>query len=150
MSRVLRLLVPVAVIVVSAFIALLWFLDSNNAKRNRYLIPAGYKGWLCVSYAVPGAAPLPKEDGFNLVMFDSDGIVQTSDPGAPGKLKDEFWWHANGERKRLDEGAELGGGFTTAHIQTPECYTFMFWVSKNPRAEQPPYNPEKPARCGPS
>lgn len=150
MAKTIRVLVALAGVALLGSWALLWFIDYNTPKRNRYVIPAGYKGWLCVLYAVPGAAPLPREDGFDLVIFGQDGIVQTSDQGAPGKLKDEFWWYENGERTRLDAGSELGGGFTTAQIEKPERYTFMFWASRNARSEQTPYNPDKPATCGPS
>ena len=148
MPKLLRLLVLLVLVIGVIFIGFVWLLDAKTPKRNRYVIPENYRGWLCVAYAVPGAAPLPKEEGFSLVTFDATGVVQTSDLGSPGEFKDEFWWRASDERKRLNLEAELGGGFTMADIRAPDRHTFMFWVSKNAKAEQPPYSPDAPITCG--
>src|SRR2546426_5237374 len=52
-----------------------------SRPRDRYLIPDGYAGWLCISYGVSGAPGLPMEDDFRLVVFPPSGIVETSSPG---------------------------------------------------------------------
>ena len=149
MSKPLRSLILLTSAIAVGFVGFDWLLDAKTPKRNRYVIPESYAGWLCVAYAVPGAPALPKEDGFSLVKFDDRGLIETSDPGSPGKLKDEFWLYSAGERKHLNLKTELGGGFTTTDLRTPDRYTFMFWVSKNANVEQPPYSPDAPAKCGP-
>ena len=149
MGRLLRLVMLVLLLVAIAFAAFLWFLDTNTPKRNRYLIPEGYTGWLCTSYAVPDAPPLKIEDGFRIVQFDSTGVVETSDEGMPGKLEDEFLFYSERGTRPLRFESEMGGGFTTADQRNPNGYTLLFWVSRNAKIEQPPYSPGNSApKCG--
>ena len=149
MPKLLRLVMLVLLLLGIAFAAFLWFIETNTPKRNRYLIPEGYTGWLCTSYAVPAARPLKVEDGFRIVQFDSKGVVETSDEGMPGKLKDEFLFYSERGSRPLSFESEMGGGFTTADQDSPNRYTFVFWVSKNAKLEQPPYSPSNPTpKCG--
>ena len=122
--------------------------SENTPKRERYLIPEGYVGWLCVSYSVTGAAPLQKADGFRLVRFPSSGVVETSTVGIPGKYKDEFWFYGGNALRKVNIEKEMGGGYTIASSEVPDRYTFMFWVSPNGKEQQPSYSPEKPNMCG--
>lgn len=150
MSRPIRLIMLALLLVGVAFAAFLWSIDANTPKRNRYLIPEGYTGWLCTSYAIPTARPLEMEEGFRVVRFDAKGVVETSDQGMPGKLKDEFFFYSERGTRPLSFESEMGGGFTSADQQNPNRYTFMFWVSKNAKVEQPPYSPSNlTPKCGP-
>jgi len=149
MPKLLRLLILGLLLMGIAFIAFLWFIDTNTPQQNRYLIPEGYNGWLCTSYGVPTARPLKIEDGFRIVQFDSKGVVETSDEGMPGKHKDEFLFYSERGTRPLSFESEMGGGFTTADQRSPNHYTFFFWVSKNAKAEQPSYSPGNPTpKCG--
>ena len=132
------------------FASFLWVLDANTPKRDRYLIPEGYAGWLCVTYSVSGAPPLKIEDGFRLVKFSSSGVVATSTEGMPGKYKDEFWFYGDNNLRQMNIEKEMGGGYTVAKSDAPDRFTFMFWVSPNAKEQQPPYSPDKPNMCGPS
>jgi hypothetical protein len=131
-------------------VGFIWFVGANAPKRNRYLIPEGYAGWLCVTYAVSGASPLEAEDGYRLVKFSVSGVVETSTQGKPGKYKDEFWFYAGNTRRQMNTEKEMGGGYTVAQSENPDRYTFMFWVSPNAKAQQLPYSPDRPNRCGPA
>ena len=132
------------------FSGLLWSLGANTPKRDRYLIPEGYAGWLCVTYSVSGAPPLKIEDGFRLIKFSSSGVVDTSTEGMPGKYKDEFWFYGDNNLRQMNIEKEMGGGYTVAKSDAPDRFTFMFWVSPNAKEQQPPYSPDKPNMCGPS
>src|SRR6266487_1765419 len=68
-------------------------------KRNRYLVPRDYSGWLCVNYGVTSAPQLSiDENGFTVVKFPTSGIVHTSSLGKPGPLIDTyFYYDAKGE-----------------------------------------------------
>lgn len=125
------------------------FLDAALPKRHRYLIPEGFAGWLCVSYKIPAAADLPIEDGFRVVRFPSTGIVETSFEGLPGKYQDEFYYYSQAARHALDVGREMGGGYTIAKAETPDRYTFKFWVSREARADYDSYVNGKSDDCGP-
>lgn len=130
-------------------VAIGFFIDAAMPKRHRYLIPENFAGWLCVSYKVAGAADLPTEDGFRVVRFPSTGVVETSFEGLSGKYKDEFYYYSGGERRPLDVGREMGGGYTVAKAETPDRYTFKFWVSRDARADHEQYVNGKPDSCGP-
>jgi hypothetical protein len=41
---------------------------------ERYLIPSGYVGWIQVRFGIPGAPPLPMEDGFYLMRIPANGL----------------------------------------------------------------------------
>lgn len=125
------------------------FLDAAMPKRHRYLIPEGYAGWLCVTYKIPGTADLPTEDGFRVVRFPSTGIVETSFEGLPGKYKDEFYYYSKAERRALDVGREMGGGYTVAKAEAPDRYTSKFWVSREARVDHDRYVNGKADNCGP-
>lgn len=119
------------------------FIDAQTPKRNRYLIPQGYAGWLCVTYKIVGAADLPVEDGFRVVRFPATGSVETLFEGLPGKYKDEFYYYSAAERQKLDVGREMGGGYTVAKAEAPDRYTFKFWVSRDARSDYEKYVQDK-------
>ena len=133
---------------VASIVVGLWYLDTNRPKRNRYLIPEGYKGWLCITYDVPSAQPLISEDGFKLVRFDSTGKVETSDKGESGKLKDEFYFYSQNSLRPLNYEKEMGGGFTTSEGGNYNRYTYKFWVSQDAKNEQPPFSLDNTPRNG--
>lgn len=118
-------------------------------KRNRYLIPEGYAGWLCLSHAVPEAPELPMADGFRLVEFPPSGVVVTRSEGMPGKYFDEYFFIAeNGQTRPVGE-QELGGGYTEAQTATPERYTFKFWVSSDVLRDYSLFVDNKSRECAP-
>ncbi|MCD8548447.1 MAG: hypothetical protein LRY38_08565 [Aeromonadaceae bacterium] len=126
------------------------YLSANTPKRDRYLIPEGYAGWLCVTYSVAGAPPLKFEDGFRLVKFSPSGVVATSTEGMPGKYKDEFWFYEGNRLRQMNIEKEMGGGYTVAKPEDPGHFTVMFWVSQNAKAQQPLQAQGKLNNCGPS
>ena len=150
MPRMLKVGLWSGAVVVLAFVCIVWLVAANIPKRERYLIPEGYSGWLCVTYSVAGAHPLEIEDGYRLVKFSQSGVVETSTNGMPGKYTDEFWFYSGNELRKMNFEKEMGGGYTVAKPEFPERFTFMFWVSQNAKEQQPPYSPEKPNRCGPA
>jgi len=141
--------IAAALSVVAVLAAGILYVLSNPPKRNRYLIPETYAGWLCISYSVNGAPPLAMEDGFRLVTFPSDGIVLTSSEGSPGKMRDEFYRYAGDNRKELEIEKELGGGYTKSNVKSSGIYTFMFWVSPNSKEDYSKFVKDRPDTCGP-
>jgi hypothetical protein len=147
-NRVQAALVATGIVTAALALAALYFVLSPP-KRHRYLIPEGYAGWLCVTFSVPGAPSLPTEDGFKVVRYPRSGVVETSDVGILGKMKDEFLYYADPGRRPLDVGLEMGGGYTVAPAETPERYTFKYWVSRNARKDFPSFVQNSPDECGP-
>ena len=150
MPKILRVGLWPLVAVLLVFAGFIWLLGANTPKRERYLIPEGYAGWLCVTYSVSGAPPLEIEDGFRLVKFSPSGVVNTSTEGIHGNYKDEFLFYGGNSLRQMNIEKEMGGGYTVAKSDAPDRFTFMFWVSPNAKEQQPLYHPEKPNRCGPS
>ncbi len=52
----------------------------NTRRPARFLIPAGFKGWVKIDFQVSNTKPLPVEDGRWLFNLDSAGHLQTSSP----------------------------------------------------------------------
>jgi hypothetical protein len=120
----------------------------NREKRNRFVIPEDYAGWLCVSYGVRGAQELPTEDGYRLIAFPPGGVVETSTLGIPGAGYVDEYLSGDKGRREMDIARELGGGYTESGAQ-PGKYTHKFWVSRNARADHAKYVQGQDDRCGP-
>lgn len=91
-------------------------LDGCQQRRRpeRYLIPAGYVGWVEVEYSVPNAPPLPIEDNSFLIRVPQSGRVRTSTPIEYGWAKNEYYYDVNGQRQRLPLTGWGGGGLIWA------------------------------------
>lgn len=135
-----------AVIVIAG---VLFALLTHQPKRNRYLIPQGYAGWLCVTFEAPGAPALAIEDGFTVVRFPADGRVVTSTVVEGGKLRDDFSYYSSDRRLPFDAARSLGGGYTLSGGANPPGVTYKFWVSSDARADYPVFVADKPDTCGP-
>jgi hypothetical protein len=114
-----------------AYLVTAYLMNAMAEKRNRYLIPEGYTGWLCVSYGVAGAPVLEMEEGFRLVRFPETGEVVTATSAMPGQHKDEFFYYKGDQRQRVDASREIGGGYSSKPDNETGGYTFRFWVSRN-------------------
>lgn len=77
---------------------------------ERYLIPAGYSGWVRIDFREPGAPALPTEDGHRLLKLNSDGKLQTSSDPHPGHGKDEFFASSASGRTKLSNAGVCKGG----------------------------------------
>lgn len=136
-----------AALIIACFTFVL--LLNNPPKRNRYLIPEGYAGWLCVTFEASGASALPIEDGFFMVRFPADGRVVTSTAVEGGKMRDEFFYYTPAQRIPFDAGRSLGGGYTVSGGSNPQGVTYKFWVSADARADYGRFVADKPDTCGP-
>ena len=72
---VVSLPVLVGLFVYGPFVADLFL---HRRPSARYLIPAGYVGWVRVEYGADGAAPLGREGKYLLVRVGADGTARTS------------------------------------------------------------------------
>ena len=122
---------------------------THQPKGNRYLIPHGYVGWLCVTFEVTDAPALSIEDGFTVVRFPADGRVVTSTAVDGGKLRDEFSYYSSDRRIPFDTAKSLGGGYTVSGGDTPPGVTYKFWVSSDARADYSRFVADKSDTCGP-
>lgn len=66
-----------------------------------FLLPDGFKGWLCVDFGVPGAPPLPREGDARVIRPRQGEVLATSDKTDTPGLLGEAWFEINGQRKSL-------------------------------------------------
>jgi hypothetical protein len=103
-------------------------------KRNKYLIPRQYAGWLCVNYGVPSEPPLNIDrEGFSIVKFSSSGVARTSSLGKSGRLVDRYFYFDDGSETEVP-ASNFGGGGTYSDPRLPEGhFASYFWISPNPK-----------------
>lgn len=82
----LPLLILAAVVGPSAFDLVI-----HRRSSERYIVPAGYTGWVRIDFGQPTALPLPIENGRRIFKLDSHGALATSDSPRSGHAKDEFF-----------------------------------------------------------
>ncbi|HTM22398.1 MAG TPA: hypothetical protein VL172_17880 [Kofleriaceae bacterium] len=56
-----------------------------------YEVPDGFEGWVTIEYGVPGAPPLAREDGSDVVRVPADGKVATSSKYIGWRRGHEYW-----------------------------------------------------------
>jgi len=82
----------------------------HRRAPERYLIPAGYSGWVRIDYGQKSAPPLPVEDGRRLIRFDANGKAATSSSLLSGHGKDEFFYYSRDHRTALSTAGVCKGG----------------------------------------
>ena len=108
--------VLVAVLGLPIFIAALLFgpaafdLVFHRRPPERFLIPAGYSGWVRVDFRQKGATPLPMEDGRLLLKLNAQGALQTSSDPLSGHGRDDFFYYSGDRRTPLSNAGVCKGG----------------------------------------
>ena len=84
----------------------------TEVKRRpvRYLIPAGYIGWVKINFRVPDAPALPIKDGNYVAVFSQNGELKTSSDIEYGVAKDEYYYLAVNCKRPLEVTTSRGGG----------------------------------------
>jgi hypothetical protein len=106
----------IAVLGVPILIAAIVFgpaaLDLTIHRRppERFLIPAGYTGWVRIDFRQPGAPPLPVENGHRVLKLNHDGTLKTSSEVRPGRGDDDFFYYSGDQRSHLSNAGVCKGG----------------------------------------
>ena len=82
----------------------------HRRPPERFLIPAGYSGWVRVDFRQKHAQPLPMEAGRRLLILDEHAALQTSSDPQPGHGKDDFFYYAADRRTPLSNAGVCKGG----------------------------------------
>lgn len=143
-------LITICVIFV-AYVGLLLYADANRPKGTRYYLPEKYAGWVCVSFNVDGAPPLPIEEGFLAAKIPANGILKTSSEPRFSPTRDEYYYY---NEKGIREAKELQhGGGGTVQKEGEKSITFQFWVSNgNLKSDYEKYVKDRAnsdPKCGP-
>jgi hypothetical protein len=65
-----------------------------NLHPSKFLVPAGYIGWLLLEYNVKGAEPSPNESGLEVFRFPVDGILKTASTGPQRGAQDMYLYYS--------------------------------------------------------
>ncbi|MFY9905853.1 MAG: hypothetical protein WBX02_22430 [Terriglobales bacterium] len=82
----------------------------HRRQPERFLIPAGYTGWVRVEFRRKGAPPLPLENGRLLLKLNERAMLQTSSDPLPGHGRDDFFYYAGDRRTPLSNAGVCKGG----------------------------------------
>lgn len=82
----------------------------HRRPAERFLIPAGYTGWVRIEFRRKGAPTLPTEDGRLLLKLDEHGVLQTSSDPLTGHGRDDFFYYAGDRRTPLSNAGVCKGG----------------------------------------
>jgi hypothetical protein len=82
----------------------------HRRPPERFLIPAGYSGWVRVDFRQKDAPPLPMEDGRLLLKLNAQGALQTSSDPQLGHGRDDFFYNSGDRRTPLSNAGVCKGG----------------------------------------
>ena len=82
----------------------------HRRPPERFLIPAGYSGWVRVDFRHKDAPPLPMEDGRLLLKLNAQGSLQTSSDPQLGHGRDDFFFYSGDRRTLLSDAGVCKGG----------------------------------------
>jgi hypothetical protein len=110
--RIVILAVVVLPLVILGFISgpIAFDLVFRHRAPERYLIPAGFTGWVQITFDQKDAPALPVENGHRLIKLDAHGVTATSSGPLQGHGRDDFFYYsANGRTKLSNSGVCKGG-----------------------------------------
>jgi hypothetical protein len=76
-------------------------LGCQHSTPERWIIPAGYNGWVRLDYAIKGYTPLPLDNGVYVVRVPESGRVFTSSVNNPVLDKNQYFVQGSGNLSRL-------------------------------------------------
>ncbi|HSZ60661.1 MAG TPA: hypothetical protein VK828_02625 [Terriglobales bacterium] len=82
----------------------------HRRQPERFLIPAGYTGWVRIEFRRNGTPPLPIEDGRLLLKLNAKAALQTSSSPLSGHGKDDFYYYSGDRRTPLSNAGVCKGG----------------------------------------
>ena len=82
----------------------------HRRPPERFLIPAGYSGWVRVDFRQKDAPPLPMEGGRLLLKLNAQGALQTSSDPQLGHGRDDFFYNSGDRRTPLSNAGVCKGG----------------------------------------
>ena len=89
----------------------------HHRPPERFLVPAGYKGWARIYFRQKDAPPLPTENGRLLLKLDTQGTLRTSSDPLTGHGNYDFFYYSGDRRTRLSNAGVCKGGMVW-QIQT--------------------------------
>jgi hypothetical protein len=82
----------------------------HRRPPERFLIPAGYTGWVRIDFRQRNAPSLPIENGRLLLKLNENGLLRTSSDPQSGHGRDDFFYYASDRRTPLSSAGVCKGG----------------------------------------
>jgi hypothetical protein len=122
----------------------------HRRPPERFLIPAGYSGWVRVDFRQKDAPPLPMEDGRRLLKLNEHGALQTSSNPQLGHGRDDFFLYSGERRVQLSNAGVCKGGMvwqieTMVDDHTSTAFERFFVGTENQYRHEVDPNKESPA-----
>ncbi|MGO9095835.1 MAG: DUF6843 domain-containing protein [Bryobacteraceae bacterium] len=119
---------------------------ADSSKPIIFLLPDGFRGWVCTDFGVAGAPPLPREGDALIVRPGPDGILETSDQARDSDAWAKAWYEVNGQRRRLPKDVYLRGRADGSDSKKPvERHCVFFGTEdESDAAEDRPGYPASP------
>ena len=93
--------------------------SNTRYQKFIFLLPEGFKGWVCVDFGVEGATPLPRERDAWVIRPRPGEVLHTSDTADPSTLFGEAWFEVNGKRRPLPANVSLQNGVSRSGPREP-------------------------------
>lgn len=104
----------------------------RRSTRERWIIPAGYVGWLRLDYSVEGTRPLPLEHDHYVIRMPLSARMATSSVNDPSVDDNEYYAEGSGGLRKLrfgwppTPGYAIQHAYSQGHLHPP---TNIFWQS---------------------
>jgi hypothetical protein len=113
-----------------------------NRPVSKFLIPAGYVGWLRVEHDVECASPAPVESGLTIFRFTGTNVLETSSsmPETAAERR-YFYYSADGFDRDLAADYQNGNGMIwreTPGSRGGKMRMFMFFVGSEEQSKSQP------------
>jgi hypothetical protein len=79
----------------------------KNEKQVIFLLPEGFRGWVCTDFNVVGAPLLPVEGDAEIIRPRRGEILNTSDRLQESFFHAQTWFEINGQRQRVPDDLSL-------------------------------------------
>jgi len=110
---------------ITIFLIFLGYINWNMQKGTIYIIPEGYNGKLSIVYNKKEKPPLEEKDGYQVVKFPLNGLVETSSHPRIGKQHDKYFYYTKNGKLQLAKNIKLEGGLST---ESKNYLLYEFWV----------------------
>ncbi len=124
---------------------------TDSPPKFIFLLPDGFRGWVCVDFGIVGAAPLAHDGDARVISPTPGEVLATSDRMDAPILFGEAWYLVNGRRSRLPDDVTLQPGWsrTGGAEPTERSCAFIGTLDERDAAPAPP-GFEKVASRGPA
>ena len=114
--------------------------SSDSPQKFIFLLPDGFRGWVCVDFGIVGAPSLPHEGDALVIRPRQGDVLTTSDKTDALLLYGKAWFEVNGKRSPLPNDVTVQSGPSRTGLSEPterRC-AFVGTVDEREAADEAP------------